>query len=716
MNKKNKSRRNVTYLRPFITMLFALVILPVTAQELIWQKCNEALPSSTRIMPVRCHDNNHQEGLPFDSGVEATIDGKLNTNWHTAYYPEHKKVTPDTPAELVYDFEGTERIDRMVYVPRQVGYNGNVTQAEVYVKTKEDEKERFVGHFDWQPDSDWKTVHFQDGIKPLSIRVRILSGVNDLGSCAEMKFLQDDNTSWSSSLFADDLLTKLKDNVTDEDIEHETVPLLRELARQLRCGTYNTTYRVATYECYDSPQWLSEQWKTPGKCYDILQGVTGILMEPGNHLVMVSGLGEQQEVRLKVVAWYTGSTGKNFNGGDPDIQTFHLKNGPNIVEYDSPWSGLAYVSYFSNGHADECPPIRVHFVGGTVNGYLSSDMTNEQMHQMTAAAPSRFIDLVSQKVHAVWTSAGMHEFCKADDGKSPGYRQYMNILDTLMTWEQRLVGFEKYGRIPRNRTLLYVNFTFGSLFQGGLGISSHVDNEPSLLNCQSLIHNESETIWGLSHEWGHQHQVNPYFCWGGMAEVTNNINSYFNVMHMGYRYDQLDANKRKGLENAIKHYIDETTDDCILQSADLFERLCPFLQLYKYFTNEQPPAGKQGSDKVGKNDFFPDLYERLRHSEVQPDSTNVIPYVLNFIRQSSLVSGYDLTPYFEHFGFLRIRDFEIEDYGKYYYHLTQEQLDDFRRSMNALVRKKKLKPMPADMIERIAHTPHVEYERPNFEN
>ena len=684
------------------SVLFVIAAIPTTAQELVWQKCNESLPASTRIMPVSCQDNNHQEGLPFDSGVEATIDGNLSTNWHTAYYPEHRKVTPETPAELVYEFDGKERIDRMVYVPRQVGYNGNVTQAEVYVKTAEDGGEHCIGHFDWLPDSEEKTIHFPDGLRPLSVKVRVLSGVGELGSCAEMKFMQDDHSPLSSSLFADDLLTKLKDHVTNQDIERERVPIFRELAKQLLDGTYSTAYRVATYECYDSPLWLAEQWKTPGKCYDILQGVTGILMEPGSHLVMVSGLGGQQKASLKVVAWYTGSTGRNFDGGDPYIQTFSLKNGANIIEYDSSWSGLAYISYFSDGHANECPPVSVHFVGGTVNGYLSPDMTNEQIHQMTAAARSRFIDLVSQKVHTVWTSAGMHEFCKADDGKSLGYRQYMDILDTLMTWEQRLVGFEKYNRIPRNRTLLYVNFTYGSLFQrDGLGISSHVDNESSLLNCRSLIYDESETIWGLSHEWGHQHQVSPYFCWGGMTEVTNNINAYFNVMHMGYRYDQMDANKRRGLENAVRHYIDESTDDCILQSEDLFERLSPFLQLYKYFTNEG-----------GKPDYWPELYEALRNSDVQPDSTNVVPYILNFIRQSSIVSGYDLTPYFEHFGILRIRDFAIEDYGQYHYHLTQEQLDSFRHSMRTLIRKKKLKPMPVGMTERIAHSPDIEYKRP----
>jgi hypothetical protein len=101
-------------------------------------------------------------------------------------------------------------------------------------------------------------------------------------------------------------------------------------------------------------------------------------------------------------------------------------------------------------------------------------------------------------------------------------------------------------------------------------------------------------------------------------------------------------------------------------------------------------------------DFMPDLYETLRHSDVTPDSTNIVPYVLNFIRKVSQQSGYNLTPYFERFGFLRVKVFELEDYGKFTYNLTQEQLDSFHREMNLLVRKKKLKAMPDGMVEHIA--------------
>lgn len=682
--------------KTIITELLVFVAMTAGAQELTWQNCNESLPGDIHITPVRCHDNNHQEKAK--AGVEYTIDGDNGTNWHSAYYPEHKKVTPETPAELVYEFENIERIDRMVYVPRQDGSpNGIVTEAEVLVKLSTDANFRPVAYCSWENNMEPKTIRFEGGLQsPTAIMFRALRGIGDLGSCAEMRFRCDGELLKDCPLFADDLYTVLKPDVTDKDIEGTGIPIYRELARELKNSSYQVAYRVATFDCYDHPMWLAKEWSTPDKFYDQLQGVTGIVMEPGKHLVMVSGLPDGQTADLKVVAWYAGSTGKNFDGSKPQMLTYHLKNGANVIDHDCSWPGLAYVAYFSEGHAEENPPIRIHFVGGTVNGYLTPDMTDEQMHRMTATAPSRFIDVVSRKVHAVWTSAGMHDFCKADDGVSPGYRQYMGILDSLMTWEQQLVGMEKYGRIPRNRSLLYVNFTYGSLYQDNLGISAHIDLERSLLNCRSLRFNNSETIWGLAHEWGHQHQLKPHFCWGGVSEVTNNLNAYYCLMRMGYRYKDLEESKRWGLEHAVAQFIDGETDDCIFQQNEAhenaFEKLCPFLKLCQYFITEAKMP-----------DFLPDLYEALRHSDVSPDSTDIVPYVFNFIRTVSLLSGYNLTPYFERFGFLRVKSFELEDYGKHTYHLTQDQLDYFRHEMNGMTKKKKLKTMPDGMVERIAH-------------
>ena len=133
---------------------------------------------------------------------------------------------------------------------------------------------------------------------------RVLHGIGDLGSCAEMRFLRDGEPLNHCPLFADELCTTLRPDVTEEYIERTEIPIFRELARQLMNGSYQTAYRVATFDCYDHPQWLSKEWRTPDKFYDQLQGVTGIVMEPGKHLVVMSGLPDGQTADLKVVDWY----------------------------------------------------------------------------------------------------------------------------------------------------------------------------------------------------------------------------------------------------------------------------------------------------------------------------------------------------------------------------------------------------------------------------
>ena len=688
--------------RKLLIALFAAISLAVQSQEDVWQKCNESLPVDTRINPTRCFANTEATG----EFIQLTQDNDIKTLYHSKHGNEKFEVSPENPAELTFDFKKVKCIDYLEYVPPQRDENGMVNEVEIYVKTAADEDYRLYEHCKWTFNHNPKRIVFKGGLHdPISIKFRILKGYGGYASCAEMKFMKEENVSVDTPVFSDDLLSTLKPRATKSDVKKIKQPLLRQLAQELLQGTYSTDYRVATYECYNSPEWLSNDWRTPNKFYDRFQGVTGIVIKPGKHMVVVSGLPDSVSAQLNVVAWYTNTEWETFQR-----KQYVLHNGINIINHDQKWEGLAYISYFSEGYANANPPIRVHFVGETVNGYLTQDMTNEQMHQMTATAPYPFIDMLSKKAHTVMTAACLHEHCKAEDGVSPGYRQYMNILDTLMTWEQRLVGLEKYGRIPRNRTLFFVNFfRKGIPIQTELGISIPIAKQHRYLNCQKILNNTADVVWIISHEWGHLHQINPFFCWEGLTEVSNNLNAYYNFMHMGFKYEQLHAEKDKRMKEGIRHYLEDDTDDCLFEIKDAYdnayERLGPFLRLCNYFMNEG-----------GKPDYLPDLYEKLRHSEVIADSTNVVPYVLNFIRTASDVSGYNLLPYFLQFGFLRAKHFTIKDYHPAFYKLSQEGIDAFCKEMEVFAQEKHLQTMPEGMIERIAHTPDVEYERPHFAN
>ena len=319
----------------------------------------------------------------------------------------------------------------------------------------------------------------------------------------------------------------------------------------------------------------------------------------------------------------------------------------NVINYNSDFDGLAYICYYADNDPEKYPDIKVHFINGQVNGYLSPEKTNEEMYEICKNAKNVCMDVYGKKVHSVWTSAGLRDYCKASDGRSLGYRQYMNVLDSLIQWEHRLLGFEKYDRVPKNRTMAYVNYTY-YMFQGGFGVSFMYNTQSRVLNCRQLMYNDDDAIWGLSHEWGHQHQMHPYFCWAGMSEVTNNMNSYYNIMHMGYtRSDKIrswpsarnhfinesaasytpgnageqrsKAYENKGLYSYSKEMYDlcETMKESQVPTAgedptravgitevSVGEVLCPFIMLYNYATEIK-----------GLKDFGPDLYEALRQTD-----------------------------------------------------------------------------------------------------
>lgn len=460
-------------------------------------------------------------------GIERTLDKNNSTLFHSDY---NQSVSAQNPAILNYLIPEGKIVKRVTYVPRQDGQsNGNFGQVKVEYRTAGQTEFTVLMNKNFGMTNTQTDIDLPNTEKPIrQIRFTVTSGYGNFASCAEMKFYEMAETAESSEVFTDDLMTRLRDGVTQNEIDQLTDPLARELAQDLLDGAYDTQYRVAEIPCQLSPQTLSERWNTPGKLYDQLQGVTGINITRGKHVVLVEGADPNASLQLKVVSWYNG------NGQGERTYSYPLTNGLNTFEYDGDYDGLAYVCYYCEDDPTLHSAVKVHFPYGQVNGYLSPDKTNEEMHQLTANACNTCMDVVGKKVHSIWTAQGLHNYCKASDGSSIGYRQYMNVLDTLVDWEQTLLGFKKYNRVPTNRTMAYVNYTY-YMFQGSYGVSFMYDQESRVLNCQTLMYNDDDAIWGLSHEWGHQHQMQPYFCWAGLGESSNNMNSCYNVLHMGYK-------------------------------------------------------------------------------------------------------------------------------------------------------------------------------------
>lgn len=781
--------------------------------NIVQQRDNSAttIPTAPHITPQSATANTENSTA---EGIAKTIDGNTSTFWHSKWSGTKFEVSENNPAVITYKFRvaAADSIDYINYIPRQDSQNGAFGKVEMYMRLIGETDTKLYGTYDWGQTQTAKTITFEKSVKPAEITFKIYSGYGGWACCAEMEFVQKTPVHSDFGIFEDELYTKLKDGVTLGDIESMTNPFAKSLAMNIFNGQYDMNYRVAKFPCKLSVQTLAARWKTPGKYYDQTEGVTGISFGPGTHAVIVKGLPEGKNATLKLVSWYNGIVGGNFDGGNPQEKSYPLSNGMNIIKFDPEkdftylnkgnggkylrdYDALGYISYEDSENPAAYNDIEIHFVNGEVNGYLSLDKTNDEMHEITANAKNYCMDVFGRKAHQVWTSQGLHDYCRAIDG-SIGYRQYMNIIDSLVQWEHDLLGFTKYNMQPDNRTFAYVNFTY-YMFQGGRGVSFHQDQESRVLNCEKMANRDDDAIWGLSHEWGHQHQMHPYFCWKGMAEVTNNMNAYYNIMRMGYRTSDkinqwvparkhfiqdnlsgvdLTSNQRRAAwlrrsnmswNTDYNALLAEMEDSIITTQADnvlrgvgitevgVGETLCPYIMLYVYFTRDK-----------GMTDFGPDMYEALRRTEKEGGSDlekqsgidkyelvamaqnnntnnaidqlnekfaasvwtkyitkehcgtwdNNMPYILNYIRKVSRLTGYNLFPYFEKWGFLRNTALYIGDYGDGWQIFTKAAYDEFKADMDALVTSGELKEMPEGMVEEISNAANYFQAKPSFPN
>lgn len=466
--------------------------------------------------------------------ISRTYDNDLGTLWHSPY---NNTIFPIT---LTYNFKDVDQIDYLRYIPRSSGGdNGNFNEVEIYVKCAADTEYRKVYTGAWGGKAQSRDVAFTEPLKnPVSIQFKVLSGANNFASCAEMQFYKKKADDPNTAIFANDLWDSLAEGTTQDDINALTNPFCKFVAQQLFDNKEEFTKdRIQEYTCRLSPEAQSDLLNAPGKYYDHLQGVTGININKGVHGIAVSGLPDGESLTLKVVAWFPQELNSEGNGGGPVEYSYTLRNGINNIEYTSDYDGLAYIAYYSDQYPvdhKKYPNVKVHFINGLVNGYLTPDRKNEELETVLRNAKNRCIDLVGEKVHSVWQVNGMLNYCKDTTGVNPGYVQYINILDSLVDWEHELLGLKKYNRVPDNRTMAYVNYTY-YMFQGFYGVSFKYDTESRVLNCKTITKNDGDAIWGLSHEWGHQHQMTPYFCWTGLSESSNNMNSCENVLRMGYK-------------------------------------------------------------------------------------------------------------------------------------------------------------------------------------
>lgn len=364
----------------------------------ITQSRNESfkeLPKDIQVSVASATANTTNSGY----GIEKTYDNNESTFWHSQWQPSNFKVSETNPAILTYNFKNVDHIDYIEYVTRQDGNsNGNFGKVEVYAKCGSETTYTLITTVDLG-NSGGPIALGTTGLDDVkSIQLKVLSAANNNASCAEMRFMKYNSEAVDyNALFTDSSMSALKEGVTKEQIQTIKYDFIRDLALGLLDKSYDKNYRVGEYTAKLSYVTQSNIWNAPGKYYDQRQGVTGINITKGQHAIAVSGLPEGKSVPMIVTAWYVGKDGSNFDGGNPQSFSYSLHNGLNFVNYNFDYDGLAYICYYADANPKLQPKLTVHFINGDVNGYLSQDKTNDEMHELTANAKNVCMDVLGKR-------------------------------------------------------------------------------------------------------------------------------------------------------------------------------------------------------------------------------------------------------------------------------------------------------------------------------
>ncbi len=479
--------------------------------------------------------------------------------------------------------------------------------------------------------------------------------------------------------FQSPMALSLKKGTKAADVRRIRNAQLRDVAQQLLADRYDNVYRYARYEAYLSPSALGRQLMI-GDGYSKYENMTGIYLPLGQHVVLVDDIPEGTEVNLVIPNWNRRAPEgieptKDPAGWGIHKRTFRLQNGVNLIDVKD-FDGLAYIDYYLDDPVG-VEPIAVHFPGAQVNGYFDISKHDD----------SDWDALLERAVYPVIDARGKYiqiAYPAADCKRYAGGRgvELISNYDTLVYRQHRLLGLEKYDRVPENRILARVNYNY-YMFRDGDGVA-YMGTNPG--NAMSLVVDPDRVIsgdpcWGFSHEVGHVHQLRPQFNWGGLGEVSNNVFSLYVTTSFGNPSRILEQdNYQKARETIIDQRISYLQDD------DVFNRLVPFWQLHLYF-----------SRIAGNPDFYPDLFEAFRKQGEREQGnrrqrgggwsdrgSNPAPYQLNFVKTACEVSQTDLTAFFEQYGFFAVDSFEYDDYGNYRYEMTQEMVDECRAAIAAM--------------------------------
>ena len=450
------------------------------------------------------------------------------------------------------------------------------------------------------------------------------------------------------------------------------------------------TFRIADYQAYSS----SSRWtnllfldRTLGR----LSNPTGIYVESGDYLqVYVGTIPTGQSVKLEVAGYEQGAG-----------STYDLHEGMNALRITA--SGNCFVFYEvdnTNNGAEpytalsNYPDVTVHIEGGTVQGYFDRtkgdddsdwakmiDAGNALTNQYTFCMKSKTITF-NVRTDLLKASVGteMVRLLKI-------WQDIQDLEDVVMGRD--LVGGADYAYCNNVHTLVTVSGS-GRLYAGSYGVyfSSDVTGvyDPASLSTAG-------GIWAPLHELGHHRQRAVKMT--GTTEMSNNLFSNVGIYEQG-RVSSRCAGVNEILDGFLNHesWPERVAKANTSGTSDTYNSRCAtiYWQLYLYFHIYK-----------GQDDFFPTLFSLLRSDPMVIRGTDAFTLAsedyLRFYIKCCLASGYDLTEFFEAYGFFMLPPTQesktlgditsttyqlIGDYQNSYLHVTQDMIDQAKLAVSAL--------------------------------
>lgn len=597
------------------------------------------IPGDLKVQILRGMTSSFQPG----SGIDKSFDGDKGTLYHSAWANTGANYFPIT---LEYELDETPSLDYLIYYPRSSGPNGNFKQVEIWVATKDNNTYEKVKEYDFEGAGTASKVYFDKSIlNPSKVKFVVLSGAGDgqgFATCAEMEFYRKNPEAFNpTTIFVDEICSALKPAITQKDVDTISNPFFKNMAQYMLDGKYEREFRIASYKPYRHPDYMADINKTSP--YSLLDNPTGIFFKTNEEIVVFVGDTKGGKLSLQVQDLAQGYGGQNYP----------LSQGMNKLRVTQ--TGLAYIKYFDNDKTR--PAIDVHIASGKVQGYYDPEKhTVEQCTQMLNKAEHAYFDVLGKHAHLTYP-VNRFKAC-------PNMKQLIEAYDEIVVTQHQLMGLYKYDKRFDNRMYFHVVYGDSYMYATSYRTAYHDNTLTSLCDANNL---KTGGIWGPSHEVGHCNQTRPGLKWAGTTEVTNNIHSLVCQTHFGNetRLQSEDiggVHKNRyqaGFTNIIANKQPHNME------GDVFCKLIPFWQLQLYAKNIK-----------NYPDFYADLHEMIR---MNPNLSSQGANMIQFVKWTCDLMKEDLTEFFLDWGFLRPCDFEIDDYGKSQFTITEQMIEDAKK-------------------------------------